>query len=65
MAKKGGKSSFVGSSYSEDRYVVPWNAAVDSGTFGNKKGKTIDSPAESTFEPALKIHNGYDKLWEK
>jgi hypothetical protein len=63
MAKKESKSTIVGRDYPTDRLVVPWNAGIDSGRFGSHSGKTITSPAESTFDPPFEIHHGYDKLW--
>jgi hypothetical protein len=64
--KRGGgavrKSSKVGPDYAEGRYEVPWNCDLDT-TYGNKTSKAIHSPAESTFEPPVGIHGGYDKLW--
>ena len=68
MAKehKGGavrKSTKVGPDYAEGRYEVPWNAEI-GGSYGSKKGKTIDSPAGTTFEPPFSIHHGYGELWE-
>jgi hypothetical protein len=63
MAKKESRSSLSanGHSYSPDH--APWNAGIDSGRFGAKSGKTVTSPAESTFDPPMEIHHGYDRLW--
>jgi hypothetical protein len=53
----------VGSNYSEDRRVVPWNAGIDHG-FYEGKFQSVISPAESTFDaPFSAVHN-YNKLWE-
>lgn len=63
---KGGavrKSSKVGPDYAEGRYEVPWNASVDSGWFGGETGKSVHSPAQTTWDPPMSIHDGYDKLW--
>jgi hypothetical protein len=63
MAKKESKASIQGRDYPTDRLVCPWNAGIDSGRFGSKSGKTIASPAESTFDPPFETHHGYDRLW--
>jgi hypothetical protein len=63
MAKKEQKTTITGRDYPTDRLVAPWNAGIESGRFGSKSGKTVSSPAESTFDPPMEIHSGYDKLW--
>ena len=63
MAKKESKGAITGSDYPVDRLVVPWNASIDS-WHGYHKSKTVYSPAKSTWDPDLKIHDGYDSLWK-
>jgi hypothetical protein len=58
------KSPKVGPSYPEERFRIPFEGSEKDAYFGNETSKRVYSPAGSTFEPPLGIHDGYEKLWE-